>query len=58
MDALLQTVIFGGGLLACGYILGTARGIMLGVNATLQSLYDAKLADPEKVNKLFLKIKN
>ena len=58
MDPLIQTILYGVGLLACGYILGLGRGAILGSSNTLKALYESKLADPEKVIAYFEKVKN
>lgn len=55
MDPLIATLLLGGGLLFCGFLLGKNVWIRYGEAATLKLLYDEKLLDPKVVVDHFTK---
>lgn len=48
-DPYTMTVLVGGGLLLCGYILGKARGYSIAIRDNMNELMSNKLIDPREV---------
>lgn len=48
-DALVWTVLIGGGLLVSGYALGYLRGMNTGTQSVMNELFKSGLLSPEKI---------
>lgn len=58
MDPLMQTVVIGGSLIACGYILGRNAGWRRGFSDVMKELFASKIVDPTEVLKHYANMGN